>query len=260
METEISYMKKPGILIGALVGFLITLPVLAVFYIGNQIAGFPFVPFSVFDNVRDLTPGGVIAFSINAMVNLIRGLNLGPTDSTAKFIEQSMAVGMVLVITIIAGAVFFALMRRIAHRQEWLPGVILGLIVGIPLTVLSITGNQTFSADHTTSAVWVIGVFLLWGYAINWAYNRLTYALTSAAPDLPGADKVSAQAIDRRQFLITLGGATAAITVVGAFVGSLAGENNSVQTVSTGASAATEVPQVNLPNANAVLMPAPGTR
>src|SRR5664279_2349246 len=92
METEISYMKKPGILIGALVGFLITLPVLAVFYIGNQIAGFPFVPFSFFDNVRDLTPGGVIAFSINAMVNLIRGLNLGPTDSTAKFIEQSMAV------------------------------------------------------------------------------------------------------------------------------------------------------------------------
>ena len=46
-------MKKPGILLGALVGGLLTLPLLALLYIGQQIAGFPFVPFNVFNNVRD---------------------------------------------------------------------------------------------------------------------------------------------------------------------------------------------------------------
>jgi hypothetical protein len=148
-------------------------------------------------------------------------------------------------------------MRRQKHRQEWLPGMILGLVVGVPLTILSLAGNQTFSADRTTSAVWLIGLFLLWGYAIHWTYNRLTYALTSAAPDK--TPNVSVEQIDRRQFLIRLGGATAAITVVGALVGSMSGEDGGIRTVSLGTSA-TEAPDANLPNANAAVQPAPGTR
>ena len=58
-------MKKPGILLGSVVAFLLLLPLLAVSFIGAQIAGFPFFPFSVFDTVRDVTPGGVIAFTIS---------------------------------------------------------------------------------------------------------------------------------------------------------------------------------------------------
>ena len=37
-----------------------------------------------------------------------------------------------LVIGIVSGAIFFAVLRRIEHRQEWLSGVILGLVVGVP--------------------------------------------------------------------------------------------------------------------------------
>ncbi len=254
-------MKKPGALLGALVAFLLTLPLLGLLFVGFQLAGFPFVPFSVFDNVRDYTPGGVIAFTIQSMVNLISTFNLGRTDVVAKMIEQSMGIGMIVVILLIAGAIFFAFMRRYNRPQEWIPGVIFGLIVGIPLTILSIVGNQTFTADHTTSAVWVLGLFLLWGYAVNGAYNRLAYATTiKVAAD--AQEKASVQGIDRRQFLITLGGASAAITVVGALVGEL-GAQAAPRPVATGGSTGTQeagTEQAALPNESASVQPAPGTR
>ncbi len=254
-------MKKPGILLGALVGGLLALPLLALFYIGQQLAGFPFVPFNVFNNVRDFTPGGIITKFIETINHLISTLNLGAVDSTAKLVEQGMAIGIVLLVCIIAGAVFFALMRRAAQRQEWIPGALLGLIVGLLLTGLSLFGNQVLSADRTSSAVWIVGLFLLWGYAVNWAYNRLTYAMAERyLADAP-APAASAEQIDRREFLVRLGGATAAITVVGAFVGSSLGGGSTTRTVNTGSTSLETLEAVpNLPNASAAVQPAPGTR
>ncbi|MBZ0299254.1 MAG: molybdopterin-dependent oxidoreductase [Anaerolineae bacterium] len=249
-------MKKPGILLGALVGGLVSLPLLALFYVGQQVAGFPFVPFNVFNTVRDFTPGGVITFVIDQMISVITSLNLGRVDTTAKLIEQSMGILMTLAIMVIAGVVFFIVMRRQQHRQEWIPGMLLGLIVGIPLAVLTLIGKQVLNADPAASAVWIVGLFVLSSYGIHWAYNRLTYALTSAAPDT--APDVRVEQIDRRQFLIRLGGATAAITVVGALVGSMAGEGG----MTTGALGGNEADpsDPSLPNADASVQLAPGTR
>ena len=91
--------------------------------------------------------------------------------------------------------------------------MLLGLIVGVPLTLMSTANTTLFSADRTTSLVWLIGLFLLWGYAHNYAYNRLVY------PHLPQSANAEADAtvqnLDRRRFLITLGSSAAAITVVG---------------------------------------------
>ena len=245
-------MKKPGILLGALVGGLVSLPLLALFYVGQQVAGFPFVPFNVFNTVRDFTPGGVITFVIDQMISVITSLNLGRVDTTAKLIEQSMGILMMLAIMVIAGAVFFIVMRRQQHRQEWIPGILLGLIVGIPLAVLTLIGKQVLNADPATSAVWIVGLFVLSGYGIHRAYNRLT----SAAPDT--ALEVRVEQIDRRQFLIQLGGATAAITVVGALIGSMASEGG----MSTGALGGSEAhpSDPSLPNADASVQLAPGTR
>jgi len=257
-------MKKPGIVLGALVAGLLTLPLLAVMFLGEAIAGFPFVPFGLFINVRDYTPGGVITKTIETMQSVIRTLQLTPSDVWAKRGEESIGIIMVLVIVLIAGAIFFRFMNRMERRQEWIPGAIFGLIVGIPLTVVNMVGNQVFTADHLTSVIWLIGLFLLWGYANNWAYNKLTYQMALSqprqAPAVPGA-KAEVNAIDRRRFLIQLGGATAAITVVGAFVGSMAADQSSIRTIADGSiPEATEPPQANLPNSNASVVPAPGTR
>src|SRR4051794_22792811 len=104
---EILSMKKPAIWLGALVAGLLTLPLLAVMYVGDQIAGFPFVPFGLFINVRDYTPGVIITKTIDTMISVIRGLNLGRTDTVAKMVEESLGIIMVLVIVVIAGAIFF---------------------------------------------------------------------------------------------------------------------------------------------------------
>src|SRR5690606_11409785 len=120
---------------------------IALLYIGQALAGFPFVPFNLFNNVRDFTPGGVITTFIETINHLISTLGLGATDSTAKVIEQAMAIGMVLLICAIAGAIFFAVMRRFQRRQEWIPGALLGLVVGALLTALSLLGNQVLTAD-----------------------------------------------------------------------------------------------------------------
>ncbi|MEO8392455.1 MAG: molybdopterin-dependent oxidoreductase, partial [Chloroflexota bacterium] len=254
-------MKKPAIWLGALVAGLLALPLLAVMYVGDQIAGFPFVPFGLFINVRDYTPGVIITKTIDTMISVIRGLNLGRTDTVAKMVEESLGVIMVLVIVVIAGAIFFRFMNRMTHRQEWIPGAIFGLIVGIPLTIVNMVGNQVYTADKLTSAIWLIGLFLLWGYANNWAYNRLTYQMAISLPrNATPEEKATLNPIDRRRFLIQLGGATAAITVVGAFVGSMASDQSSIRTVALGSPDATEAPEAALPNASASVIPAPGTR
>ncbi len=251
-------MKKPGILLGALVGGLLTIPLLAIFYLGQQMAGFPFVPFTLFATIRDNTPGGLITKTIDSMISVITTLNLGRLDNAAKSMEQAMGIMLVVVIGAVAVAIFFAIMRRQETRQDWLPGTILGLIVGVLMTLPLFIGTQVYSADKLTSVIWLIGLFLLWGYLANWAYNRLTYPPLGARA--PKTEEVSVVQVDRRQFLVTLGGAAAAITVVGAFVANLSGQQDT--TVSTGAVAA-DIPQAamtDLPNAAAKIEPAPGTR
>lgn len=253
-------MKKPGILLGALVGLLLTLPLIAVLYIGQMIAGFPFVPFNLFNNVRDYAPGSTIPQAIQVMVSIITTLNLGRLDTTAKLVEQLLGISLLVVIGMVAGAGYFAVMRRQAHRQEWLPGVILGLVVGVPLTVLSLVGNQILTADTTTSVIWLVGLFLIWGYGIHWVYNRLTYAMAERYIKETPEQHADAQLIDRRQFLVKLGGATAVLTVAGAWVGSMSGGDGGVQTVSLGNTLPEATPDLNLPNASASVEPAPGTR
>jgi DMSO/TMAO reductase YedYZ molybdopterin-dependent catalytic subunit len=86
--------------------------------------------------------------------------------------------------------------------------------------------------------------------------------LPEAAED---TEAVTVQPISRREFLIRLGGATAAITVVGAGLGGLlaAGgrrEEETGSTTSASPSAGPPASALDLPNADDPVMPAPGTR
>ena len=115
-------MKKPAVILGALVAGLLTLPLLAVMYVGQQIGGFPFVPFGLFINVRDATPGGVITKTIETMQDAIRILKLTPSDVWAKRAEESIGIIMMLVIVLIAGAPF----ADIAWTEPGKPGPVAG--------------------------------------------------------------------------------------------------------------------------------------
>jgi DMSO/TMAO reductase YedYZ molybdopterin-dependent catalytic subunit len=253
--------KRPGILTGALVGLLFTVALMAIFYLVEHLLGTPFVPFDVFDWVARVLPGPILTFGIDTLVSIIRGLNLGQTDTAAKTAELSMAIIGMIVTGAVGGAVLFGVLRRMKQTESLVPGLILGLVIGLPVTLISLSVNLTATANPVVSAVWIIAAFLVWGVAIQRAYDRL-----SAPASHSYTTDVAVQRVDRRRFLVSLGGATAAITVVGTGVGALLGAGGQTETETIGESISETMPTDAWsennppPNADAAVQPAPGTR
>jgi DMSO/TMAO reductase YedYZ molybdopterin-dependent catalytic subunit len=261
-------MKSPGILTGALVGALLTAPLIAIFFLASQLAGLPFVPFDVFDWIGRTLPGPIITFGIDAIVAVIRTFNLGETSSAAKSAEQFLAVAGLFVTGVLAGAILFAVLRELEFKSRYLPGLIVGAVVGVPVAIISNAINQSASADPLFSLAWILVAFLAWGAALSWAYHDLKDAAPQAEPAPVTANQpqqlVAVEQIDRRQFIIRLGSATAAVTVVGAGLGALVGpqETQAEVALDTGGDTAAAPWSASnaLPNANAAVQPAPGTR
>src|ERR1700731_5452370 len=102
-EPGICAFGGPGLVTGALIAAMLTASLIAVFYLAWKVAGFPFVPFDVFDWMTRILPGQVLAAGISAMVTVIRALNLGPTAAGAKAAEHAMAIAGMFFTGIFAG-------------------------------------------------------------------------------------------------------------------------------------------------------------
>ena len=249
-------MRKPGVLTGAVAGAMLTAALLAILYFARQVAGLPFVPFDLFDWIARTLPGAMITFGIDTMVGIIRGLELGETSTVAKIAEQIMAIGGLWIAGILAGAALFAWMRWRESQRWYLPGIILGALIGVPLLIISIRINQTAPAGPVTSALWILAAFLGWGVALAWVYGRLSPAAGSR--QAARMRHASLERIDRRRFMVRLGGASAAITVVGAGVGAwAAARREGIRQAAQGEPWSATHP---LPNAGARVEPAAGTR
>jgi len=235
---------KPGILTGALVGAMLTAALLAAFYLGWRLAGLPFVAFDVFDWLARMLPGSVVTYGIDTLVRIVRGLNLGDTAEAAKTTEKATAIAGMFFTGVMAGAVFFALARA-CRRERVVPlGLIAGAAVGAPALLISRNVGQTATTGQWLSGLWVLGAFLIWGAALGWVYRKVS------------ADEALVARLNRRQFLLKLGGATAIVTVVGAVVGNLVGDRRG-RKVAEGKLWSDNHP---LPNAGAEVEPARGTR
>jgi DMSO/TMAO reductase YedYZ molybdopterin-dependent catalytic subunit len=239
---------------GALVGAVLTVTLIAVLYAAWKVAGLPFVPFDVFDWMTRVLPGRVIAFGISTMVKVISGLKLGPTASTAKLAEQAMAVGGIFIAGVIAGAVFFGVLRALRGRHAYPLGVALGTVAGVAVMWISHRLSQTAGTGPVLSAVWILLALIGWGAALGWVGDRLFADLRVEAD---AGEPASVVRMNRRRFLIRLGGASAVITVAGAMVGRLAEEQRKRSMLSMSRLWSATHP---LPNADAAVKPAPGTR
>jgi len=249
--------KKPGFLTGAWVGVLLTAPLIAIFYLGWKLAGLPFVPFHVFDWIARILPGGLITFGIDSMVKAIRALHIGDTSSAAKAAEQTMALAVFLVIGMLAAAILFAILRALRTRFGVFPGIVLGALGGVATVAVTRGLGRASSVSPAIGDGWTVAAFLAWGAAVGLANRRLTRQRITLRGEIPrSAQDDRVERVDRRQFLVRLGGATATITVVGAVVGALAGEKRRREIVSGKRWSADHA----LPNADADLKPAPGTR
>jgi DMSO/TMAO reductase YedYZ molybdopterin-dependent catalytic subunit len=245
---------SPGVLIGSMVGALLTAALIAVFYAGWQLADLPFVPFDVFDWTTRVLPGAFIEFVISAMVAAIRMLHLGPTSVAAKIIEQAMGIAGLFLTGIGAGAVLFGVLHTLRGKYSYMLGLLLGVLAAIPSVLISSFLGKTAVAPPLVSALWILVVFASWGMALAWAYQRLA-ALNGPAE--PGSDlEPFVQRVSRRQFLVRLAGYTATVTVSGAMVGLLSERHSRMKLESLMPWSRTHA----LPNAGAAVKPAPGTR
>lgn len=217
--------QRPGFLTGLLVGALITAPVIALFFVGAALVGLPLLPLDVIDWAARSLPGQIITVSIETMVTIIRGLNLGPTDQVAKLGEQIIGTITLFMVGVVASGVLFVVLRRFDdERAPLVGGFITGLAVGIPMAILSAGINAQLQVTQTPPAInalWIVMVFIAWGLALGWIYRDLT--------SLPrtSSSEAELQQLNRRQFLIRLGGATATLTVVGAGLSLLANREDS---------------------------------
>lgn len=281
METTISppstytmpAFKRPSPLWGALIGFFLTAPLLAIMYVGYAAIRLPFAPLDFFDHLARILPGQVITVGIDSMVAVIRGLNLGRTDVVAKSAERALAIAIFLALGVIAGFVYFLIARAI-HRNpaavredSQRSGMIYGLILGIVTSVIVFLINR--SSDPLNGTTFLLILFTAWGMFLGALYGRIasaraveSAAATTFSTTAPVAQPTvvtapaSVNILNRRQFLIQVGAGAATLTVVGAGIG------YAIDTAKAQALALQfdESGDIKLPNAGDTVIPAPGTR
>jgi len=126
--------------------------------------------------------------------------------------------------------------------------------------LISVRASESASVGPAARAIWVLGTFLIWGVLLGRAQQRLVAPEVTA--DVLGATRAerSVDRIDRRRFLVRLGGTAALITVAGAVVGELAEARRREAMMMASAESMRWSATHPLPNANAPVKSAPGTR
>ena len=253
-------MKTKTFASGALVGGLLTASMIGLMYLADQIAGLPFPPFDLFNWISGMLPGPVITFGIDLMIDtmLLMGVNVA---DTAKIAEQAMAVGLFFVLGILPGAIFYMVINARQIKMDLLAGLVLGALFGLPIVVISVgSGDET--VHPALSFAWLLFLFLGWGLALGWSYRRLYQV--EPDPSMTEEEIHSVERINRRQFLIVLGGTAAVITVVGTGVGVLlasAERKRREQALDDSMAHLSEGPLGDpFPNSNDPVVLAPGTR
>jgi hypothetical protein len=259
--------RSPAPLTGLLWGAIFALPALAFMTLGLALAGLSVLPLRLFDWMARYLPAAVLNFGRDVIGTLAGQFRLaGSTSETAKLAEQIMGYGLLLAVLAAAGGVFFLLMNRIAALRPKatdnpiVPGVVLGVLVALPLVLMDGAVGQTGGESGPVSTVWNIGLLVLWAMAVYTLYLRLL-ALADRAVTRPAASTLDVEAIDRRNFLIRMGGAAAALTVVGSGLSALLSRTDALGV--SGGTALQPTPGAGgaaLPNAADLVQPVFGTR
>ena len=256
-------MKTQTIGLGALVGGLLIVPMVAVMYLADNWLNLSFAPYDIFDWVARILPGPIVTFGIDLMIDSLEmlGLNVAATAKTAEHIQAVLAFAIVGVVASII--VYSVVARRPAGSGPGL-GLLAGAVLGLPIAIISASMAQV-STSVFFIFPWVLGVFCVWGVATVATARRLLpqfSLMTDSESSQRGTRSV--KVVGRRKFLIQIGAATATVTVVGAGLGRVLeiNENNRLEAELEAMKAnMPEAPLVvELPNENDPLKPALGTR
>ena len=252
-------MRKLAIGYGALAGALLTAPLIALLYLAHKLVGLPYLPFDFFDWMTRLLPGSMVTFGIDMMIDTIRLFGVG-VAGTARTAERVIAVVQLFLMGVAGGVIFFAIFRLRDARPDVISGLAAGALAGLPMIGISIAIEGS-TVEPVLVVLWLSAVFLAWGSALREIYIRVTPLSIHAAADTAQA---AAPTVDRRQFLIRVGAATAVITVASSSLGSLLARQARQEQERALEGSMAHVAETStgspFPNASDPLMPAPGTR
>jgi DMSO/TMAO reductase YedYZ molybdopterin-dependent catalytic subunit len=249
-------LGRPGLWLGLLSGLFLTLPLVAIFYLGYRVAALPFPPFNLFDWQTRILPGSVLAKGINTMVRVIGWTHATDTSRVAKLAEQSMAVSEFILAGMAISALFFTFLRLGSRKAALLAGRILGVALGLAIAWAGNLIESSSTVSAAARAVWIVLLFVAWGAALGWVYQRLRRDQVAAATE-ESAGASAAERADRRRFLARFAGIASVITVVAAAVGKVGGRRETAAPTTGGEPWSATHP---LPNAGAAVQPAAGTR
>ena len=256
-------MKIQTIGLGALVGGLLIVPMVAVMYLADNLLNFSFASYDVFDWIARILPGAVVTFGIDLMIDSLEMLGLNVAD-TAKTAEHIQAVLVFAIAGIGATIIVYGVVgRRPAGSGPGL-GLLVGAVLGLPIATISASMAQT-STHVSLIFLWVLGVFCVWGVITVATARRLLPQFSLTTGDSSSQIETnSVKVVGRRQFLIQMGAATATVTVVGAGLGRVLeiDERNRLEAELEAMKAymSATPSAIELPNENATLKPALGTR
>ena len=256
-------MKIQTIGLGALVGGLLIVPMVAVMYLADNLLNFSFAPYDVFDWIARILPGAVVTFGIDLMIDSLEMLGLNVAD-TAKTAEHIQAVLVFAIAGVGASIIVYGVVgRRPAGSGPGL-GLLVGAVLGLPIATISASMAQT-STHVSFIFLWVLGVFCVWGVITVATARRLLPQFSLTTGDSSSQIETnSVKVVGRRQFLIQMGAATATVTVVGAGLGRVLeiDERNRLEAELEAMKAymSATPSAIELPNENATLKPALGTR
>lgn len=239
---------------GALIGLMLTVPLAAVFYAAYRREGLPFLPFNLFDWATRHLPGRVLALGIGAMVRAIRLLHLGNTATTAKLAEQAMAVVGFVIAGTVVGAVFFAAVRSLRRRTIPLAGLAVGALLGIIGALVSRSPELAPAGNSPGGALWILLALMAWGVLLGLAYFR------TVRDGVEEPARLAVQRAGRRRFVLELGGAAAAVSIVGTILGKELGNESEARGEANRLPEGAWSENHALPNARAAVKPVPGTR
>jgi DMSO/TMAO reductase YedYZ molybdopterin-dependent catalytic subunit len=238
------------------IGFLLTAGAMMVWWILNLLMQVPFPPFVLFEWIARVLPGPLVTFGIDLLVDVLIALRVGDLSSTAKLAEGLMAVALVLAIGALAGAAVFGLWRRgaIAETARRNAALVAGLVAGGLLALVQLAVSS-FDETWAITAFFYVVVTAGWGLLLAWSYREMGLGQPATTAPPPAAIHDGIEVMDRRSFLVRMAGATATILLVGAGLETL------LRLASPESRPAVEGPPLpDLPNADAALSPAPGTR
>ena len=253
-------MRVRSLGLAVLTGVMLSAPMIAVMYLADRWLGLSFPPFDTFDWVARELPGPLVTFGIDTMIGLLMFVGLSVKDF-AKTAEQLMAVGGFFTAGVVATAAVYAVVqwRGPDLRQEL--GLLFGAIVGVPVALMTVNISQS-SANLALVFVWVLALFLAWGAASVWVARRLVLSTSTVYASEDGDRSVVVYG--RRQFLIRMGAATAAVTVAGVGLGRMLAMSDQSRLEEELTAAEGNMPgsasMVELPNEGDPVKPVLGTR